>query len=424
MACSDCPSQPSSPSNSAESLEVSKYGGASKSNQLQRKSSKRKKSSLRWREVVDKDALTPKDRYPLLHSKKLHIPDLEDEQVQQLCATLYDDYVNRSSIADTLHERCAMYEKRICDLKASEHSNKRALGVLTALGAAIDPLLESCELCMSKVDHIYARISSYSREVKKYVAHLSAGTDVSTLDFEEAFGPVPVDAGPQDGNLSALALAAQTNSVPDLILYAKALRTRPSGGTGSQLIMHIIKVEASDDTLDSQKRPIVSGLYVLQMELRSMVVSIINKKVADMSNMVKSARYRLTLMKTVLLASLAQRHGSAIHSYLSDKLPDNASQGVRFIHVSDLEGIMGKIVESKGVGARQQEHLMSLCRCLQQKGLHQDMDPDRLDIEGDEAGPSTSNDDIIYMNDEVDFLPTRAHGVSDGVMCQPPGGAL
>ena len=62
---------------------------------------------------------------------------------------------------------------------------------------------------------------------------------------------------------------------------------------------------------------------------------------------------------------------------------------------------------------------MSLCRCLQQKGLHQDMDPDRLDIEGDEAGPSTSNDDIIYMNDEVDFLPTRAHGVSDGVMCQP-----
>jgi hypothetical protein len=264
---------------------------------------------------------------------------------------------------------------------------------------------------MSKIDHIYSRVASYSREVKKYVAHLSAGQDVPTLDFEEAFGPGSVGAGPQGGNLSALALAADTNEAPDLLLHAKALRTLARGGMGSQFIMHLIKVEAGDGTLDSQERLIASGLYVLQLELRNMIEYIINKKVSDMSNMVKSARYRLTLMKGVLLASLAQKHGSAIHSYLSDKLPDNASQGVRFIHIKDLEGIMEKIIVSKGVGARQKECLMSLCTCLQQNGLQQEMDSDRLDIEGDDAGPGNSNDNIIYINDEVDFFSrTRARG--------------
>eukprot|EP00890_Picochlorum_soloecismus_P001003 jgi/Picsp_1/1903/NSC_05369-R1_---NA--- len=411
MADSHSPSQPSSTANPVENPEVSETRDPSKSTTPKRKSDKRKKSTVRWRDVVNKDVLTPKDRYPLLHSKKLRVLDLDDGEIQNLCTTLYDDYVSRSTMVDTLQERCTSYEKRIGDLRASEHSNKHALCVLGALGQAIDPLLESCELCMSKIDHMYSRVASYSREVKKYVAHLSAGQGAPTLDFEEAFGPGSVDAGPQDGNLSALALAADTDDAPELLLHAKALRTSAHGGTGSQFIMHLIKVEAGDGTLDSQERLVVSGLYVLQMELRSMIEYISNKKVSDMSNMVKNARYRVTLMKGVLLASLAQKHGSAIHSYLSDKLPDNASQGVRFIHISDLEGIMEKIIVSKGVGARQKECLMSLCTCLQQNGLQQEMDPDRLDIEGDNAGPGHLNDNIIYINDEVDFFSrARARG--------------
>ena len=365
------------------------------------KDNKRKQYTVvEWRDVVDNEALTLQDKYPLLHSKKLHVPDLEDEQIQRLCTNLYEECVRRSSIVNTLHERCAMYEKRMSELRASEHSNRRALCLLAQ---AMDPLLESCELSMRGLDDMYSRFTAYSKEIKDYVAHLNAGSD---LQIDQAFGPGSGAGGQQVGSLSALALVAETYDYNDLTLRMKVLRTRAKCGKSSQFIMHMVKVESKSDTFDSQERLIVPGLYVLQMELRIRIESIINKKLTDMSNMVKPARYKLTLMKKIVLLTLAKKPGSVVHRYLSEKLPDNASQGIRFIHISDLQSIMKKVIASKGIGARQQESLMSLCTCLQQHSVQQEMDPDLLDIEGEcPAGPSTSNDDdAIYIDDEFDFF--------------------
>jgi hypothetical protein len=372
---------------------------------VEENTNKRKKSTIEWRDIVDNNALTLQDKYPLLHSKKLHVPDLEDDQIQQLCTNLYEECVNRSGILNILHERCALYEKRMSDLRASQHSNKRALCLLAK---AVDPMLESCELSLRGLGDMHSRFKAYSREIKSYIAHLDSGSEP---EIDQAFGPGSVVAGQQMGSLSALALAAETYDYADLTLRMKALRTRAKRGKNSQFIMHIVKVESKSDIVDRQEHLIVPGLYVLQMELRLRIESIINKKLSDMSNMVKKSRYRLTLMKNIVLLTLEKKPGSVIPRYLSEKLPDNASQGIRFIHISDVENTIRKIIESKGIGARQQESLMSLCSCLQQHSVQQEMDQDLLDIEGECPGPSTSNDDdVIHIDDDFDFLSYLSGG--------------
>ena len=68
------PGQPSSGSKSAlygemdEALDVSKSAILVEGN-----AKKRKKSTIEWRDIVDNEALTPKEKYPLLHSKELYV---------------------------------------------------------------------------------------------------------------------------------------------------------------------------------------------------------------------------------------------------------------------------------------------------------------------------------------------------------------